>query len=95
MERREYHGHLVIDGREGEPMMLRVALSTVGAVMTGAGSFAMPFALVGAPEETRVIFRTDAGDELTLLIREADPAEGRAYFLTEGVVPDSRGRAAS
>lgn len=88
MELREYDGCLVIDGREGETMRLRVALSSAGGVTTGAGSFPVPFALVGASDDTRVTFRTDAGARLTLLIREIDPAEGYAYFLTEGVVPE-------
>lgn len=95
MDLRPFQGHLVIDGRDGEPMELRIAISTAGGGTTGAGSFAMPYALVGAREDDKVTFRTRAGDEITLILREVDPIEGQVYFLTEGAVPATIGLAAT
>lgn len=84
MEVRHYDGCLVVGGQETEAFTLKVILSTGG----GSGSFLVPLALVGAAEDGIVTFRTVEGDEIALRIREIDPAEGYAYFLTEGAVPE-------
>jgi len=87
METREFDGFLVVDGQETEPFRLKVHLSIDKGFTSGTGAFAIPPMLVGVREGTSVTFRTDAGEALTLLLSEIDPAEGLAYFLTLGAVP--------
>lgn len=86
----DFKGCFVIDGRELEEMDLRVILSTGGGgVTSGSGSFALPMALVGRADQAPLTFRLTTGEALTLVVREIDRADGLAYFLTEGVVPET------
>lgn len=86
----DFTGCFVLDGRALEEMDLRVILSTGGGgVTSGSGSFALPMALVGRAEQAPLSFRLTTGETLTLIVREIDLAEGVAYFLTEGVVPET------
>lgn len=87
METRGYDGVLVVDGQETEPFRLKVVVSADKGFTTGTGSFPVPFSLVGVREGTSVLFRTEGGQALSLLLSEIDPAEGRAYFLTLGALP--------
>jgi hypothetical protein len=89
MEVRDFKGCFVLDGRDGEEMDLRVILSTGGGgVTSGSGSFALPMALVGRAGEVPLTFRLTSGETLRILVREIDLADGLAYFLTEGAVPE-------
>ena len=95
METREFDGFLVVDGQETEPFRLKVLLSTDNGFTSGTGSFPIPPALAGAREGSSVSYRIEAGETLTLLLSEIDPAEGLVYFLTLGAVPAvARGRRA-
>ncbi|GKY88960.1 hypothetical protein [Sinisalibacter aestuarii] len=91
MEVRDFTGSFLIDGRETEEMDLRVILSTGGGVTSGSGSFPVPAALAGRVMEGPLTFRTSAGDEITVLVRDFILTEGRAYFLTSGRVPQTAG----
>ena len=84
----DFEGCFVIEGRETEVCQLRVILSTGGdGVTSGSGTMALPLALVGTAPGTALTFRTSAGDEIALDLREVDAAEGVGYFLTTGAVP--------
>ncbi|MEJ2034940.1 MAG: hypothetical protein P8X69_02105 [Maritimibacter sp.] len=87
MELRHYSGCFIIDGRESEEVDLRVILSTGGGVTTGSGSFQVPASLVGLIESGTLRYRTLAGEEFNLTLREIDM--GEAYFLTGGLIPAS------
>ena len=88
MEVRDFKGVFVIDGREAEAGPLRVIVSNGGGgVTSGSGTFALPLALVGARPGTRFGFRTEAGEDIALVLREVDAVEGVGYFLTEGPLP--------
>lgn len=91
MEVRDFTGCFVLDGREAEEMDLRVIVSTGGGVTSGSGSFAVPAAMVGRDMDAPLTFRIRAGGELSVLVREFDLTEGRAYFLVSGRVPDVAG----
>jgi len=91
MEVRAFFGRLVSGDLGTEPMTLQVILSTGGGITSGSGDFEVPLALVGfIREEEPLVFRTEAGEEFTVLVRDFDIAEGRAYFLTEGDLPAGR-----
>jgi len=84
----DLEGYFVIDGREVGAGSLRVIVSTGGdGVRHGSGTFALPLALVGAAAGTAFGFRSAAGEEIALTLREIDPVEGVGYFLTEGPIP--------
>lgn len=86
----DFKGCFVLDGRETEEIALRVIVSTGGGGLTsGSGSFALPLALVGRAEEGPLGFRLSSGEALTILVREIDPIEGVAWFLTEGAMPEA------
>ncbi len=87
MELRVFKGCFVIDGWESDEVDLRVILSTGGGITAGSGSFSVPAALVGRIDVGSLTFRTDRGDSFSLLVREIDPAEGEAYFLTGASLP--------
>lgn len=87
----DLEGRFVVDGRETEVCQLRVILSTGGdGVTSGSGTMALPLALVGLAPGTRLGFRTLAGDEIGLDLREVDETEGVGYFLTTGAVPTTQ-----
>jgi hypothetical protein len=89
MEILDLQGYFVIDGREVEAGSLRVIVSTGGdGLRLGSGTFALPLALVGAAPGTAFGFRSEAGEEIALTLREIDPAEGVGYFLTEDPIPE-------
>jgi len=89
MELRDFKGCFVVDGREVETGSLRVIVSTGGdGLRLGSGTFALPLALVGAAPGTPFGFRSEAGEEIALILREIDPVEGVGYFLTEGPISE-------
>ncbi|OIP85385.1 MAG: hypothetical protein AUK37_04265 [Rhodobacterales bacterium CG2_30_65_12] len=84
----DFTGCFVLDGRETEEIALRVIVSAGGGGITsGSGSFALPLALVGWSGEGPLSFRLISGEVLTIVVREIDPVEGVAWFLTEGAMP--------
>lgn len=84
----DFEGCFVIEGRETEVCQLRVILSTGGdGVTSGSGTMALPLPLVGVAPGTALTFRTVAGDEIGLDLREVDTTEGVGYFLTTTAVP--------
>lgn len=88
MEVRAYFGRFVTAGQDSAPMSLQVILSTSGGVTSGSGDFEVPAALVGfLRQEDALTFRTEAGEEFAVVVREVDVGEGHAYFLTRGALP--------
>ncbi|WP_298499390.1 hypothetical protein [uncultured Maritimibacter sp.] len=91
MELRDFSGAFLIDGRETEVMDLRVLMTVGGGEMHGSGAFRVPAAMIGLEAAGPLTFRTAAGEEIRLIVREFDLVNGVAYFLTEGAVPEIPG----
>ena len=91
MELRDFSGAFLIDGRETEVMDLRVLMTVGGGEVHSSGAFRVPAAMIGMEAAGPLTFRTDAGDDIRLIVREFDLVNGVAYFLTEGAVPETRG----
>ena len=89
MEVREYKGVFIASGVTTEACTLRVILSTAAGETSGSGSFELPAAIVGLTDRG-LVFRTEEGDELALVLRDIDHGQGVAWFLTEGCVPAGR-----
>ncbi|MAM60615.1 hypothetical protein [Maritimibacter sp. UBA3975] len=87
MELRDFRGSFRIDGRETDRMDLRILLTIGGGETHGSGAFRVPAAMIGTETGGPLTFVTEAGDEITVVVREFDLTQGVAYFLTEGEVP--------
>ncbi len=90
MEELLLRGEIVSPSGATADMDLVLMVSEHLGTRFGRGSFEVPAALVGDLDRGPLIFTSDQGDTITLLVTEEWAHTGSADFQTQGPIPAAR-----